>query len=246
MSFDEMDARLRVFEAAHDHRVLPDLWMIARLDGRDFTRLARETLACSAPFEESFRDVMTAVACHLMDCGFHTIYGYTHSDEVSVLLHRDEAVFGRQLARYASILAGEASAKMTSVLQRHAVFDCRISQLPSEERVADYFRWRSQHAQRCALRAHCYWLLRQQGATGAQATETLEGLSEVNKHELLAQNGIDFEALPAWERRGVGLYWGPERGTARRRLQTDYELPAGRHHIMLIDILMTRALDGGD
>ncbi len=43
MKFDELDARLRVFETAHDLCVLPGLFMVARIDGRNFTRLTKET-----------------------------------------------------------------------------------------------------------------------------------------------------------------------------------------------------------
>lgn len=32
MDFDSFDKRMRVFETAHDHCVLPGIWMVARLD----------------------------------------------------------------------------------------------------------------------------------------------------------------------------------------------------------------------
>ena len=38
MKFDDLDERMRIFETAHDHRVLPGVFMVARLDGRGFTR----------------------------------------------------------------------------------------------------------------------------------------------------------------------------------------------------------------
>lgn len=42
MSFDELDAGIRVFETAHDYSVLPGIYMVARIDGRNFTRLTKE------------------------------------------------------------------------------------------------------------------------------------------------------------------------------------------------------------
>ena len=33
MKFDELDAKMRVFETAHDFCVLPGMHMVARLDG---------------------------------------------------------------------------------------------------------------------------------------------------------------------------------------------------------------------
>src|SRR5947208_6957524 len=106
-----------------------------------------------------------------------------------------------------SVLSGEASAKFSLLLGAVAVFDCRISQLPSADLVVDYFRWRNEDAHRNALNAHGYWLLRKQGQGVGDATANLKGLSVANKNELLFQNGINFNDLPLWQRRGVGLYW---------------------------------------
>jgi tRNA(His) 5'-end guanylyltransferase len=85
MKFDELDQRMRVFETAHDLCVLPGIWMIARLDGRGFTRLTKEIYQFEAPFDPKFRDMMLDTVEHLMNCGFQVIYGYTESDEISIL-----------------------------------------------------------------------------------------------------------------------------------------------------------------
>jgi len=71
----------------------------------------------------------------------------------------------------------------------------------------DYFRWRNEDAHRNALNAHCYWSLRKQGQTDKQATKALLKLSVAAKNELLFQNGINFNDLPNWQKRGIGLYW---------------------------------------
>ena len=39
MRFDDLDRTMRVLETAHDLCVLPGLYVVARLDGRGFTRL---------------------------------------------------------------------------------------------------------------------------------------------------------------------------------------------------------------
>ena len=93
MKFDELESRMRVFETAHDHSVLPGLFMVARLDGRGFTRLTKEQLDLERPFDVRFRDVILATVKHLMSCGFRVVYGYTESDEISLMLHRDESAF---------------------------------------------------------------------------------------------------------------------------------------------------------
>ncbi|MBN1888260.1 MAG: tRNA(His) guanylyltransferase Thg1 family protein, partial [Thermoflexales bacterium] len=105
MKFDELDARLRVFETAHDHCVLPGIHIVARLDGRNFTCLTKETCKFQAPFDAKFRDYMTETTSHLMDCGFRVLYGYTESDEISLLFHPGEDTFARKVRKYTSILA---------------------------------------------------------------------------------------------------------------------------------------------
>ena len=49
MRIDDLDGRMRAFEAALDPCVLPGVWMVARLDGRNFTRLTKETHPFEAP-----------------------------------------------------------------------------------------------------------------------------------------------------------------------------------------------------
>ena len=88
-----------------------------------------------------------------------------------------------------------------------ASFDCRISQLPTVELVVDYFRWRNEDAHRNALNAHCYWLLRKQGKEVGEATAAIQGMSSAGKNELLFRYGINFNDLPLWQKRGVGLCW---------------------------------------
>lgn len=207
MIFDELDKRMRVYETAHDQCVLPGIWIVARIDGRSFTRLTKESIPLAAPFDERFRDWMLNTTRHLMDCGFPTLYGYTQSDEISLLMPRDITIFGRKLRKYVSVLAGEASACFARLADHHAVFDCRISQLPNPEAVIDYFRWRNEDAARNALNAWCYWTLRQTGLTPRQVTRQVAGLNVAGKNQLLFEHGINFNDLPLWQKRGIGLYW---------------------------------------
>ena len=253
MKFDELDQKMRVFETAMDYLVLPEIFIVARIDGRSFTRLTRETHQFAAPFDERFRDLMVETTSHLMNCGFRVIYGYTQSDEISLLFHRDENAFGRKLRKYESILAGEASAKFSLLLGGHAAFDSRLSQLPNAELVCDYFRWRNEDAHRNALNGHCYWQLRQEGLTASQATTQLLRMPVGEKNELLFQRGINFNELPHWQKRGIGLLWesytkpaiNPKTGEAtsaeRRRIKVEMELPMKEHYSQFIASLIEEA-----
>lgn len=150
---------------------------------------------------------MVEVLKHLMDCGFRIIYGYTQSDEISLLFHREDSTFARKERKLVSILAAEASVAFSFFANRRAVFDCRLSSLPDEEAVVDYFRWRQGDARRNSLSAHCYWLLRGRGIAADDAQQRIAGLSMNDRRELLAGAGVDYAALPAWQRNGVGAYF---------------------------------------
>ncbi len=255
MKFDELDKRMRVFETAHDHCALPGLHLVARLDGRNFTRLTKETHDFERPFDVTFRDHMVATAEHLMQCGFRVVYGFTESDEIPLLLDRGEDSFGRKLRKLNSVLAGEASARFSLLLNDHATFDCRISQLPTVENVRDYFRWRSEDAHRNALNAHCYWMLRGDGLNAGDATVRLSGLSTADKNELLFHHGVNFNDLPHWQKRGVGLVWethdvegtNPVTNkpvvTQRRRIRRLLDLPMRDDYSSFIAILVEGASD---
>jgi tRNA(His) 5'-end guanylyltransferase len=237
MKFDELDKKMRVYETALDYCIIPEMYMAARIDGRNFTTLTKEKGKFEAPFDERFRDLMVDTTKHLMNCGFDIIYGYTESDEISLLFKKHTEIFGRKMRKYNSILAGEASAKFTLLFQDIGVFDCRISQLPNINIVMDYFRWRSEDAVRNALNAYCYWTLRKENYTSKEATDFICHKTIAQKNELLFNRSINFNKLPNWQKRGVGLYhvleekfgYNPikdiKETTHRTILKVDYDLP---------------------
>jgi tRNA(His) 5'-end guanylyltransferase len=185
---------------------------------------------------------MVAAAEALMTSGFRVVYAYTQSDEISLLFAQGEKQYGRKLRKYDSTLAAEASARFSLALGQVATFDCRVSQLPNVELVVDYFRWRSEDAVRNALNAHCYWALRREGRTEREATDRTNGLSVSEKNELLYRLGLNFNDVPAWQKRGTGLYWedyersarnpltGAEAVARRRRIRKDFDLPMKREY----------------
>ena len=246
MKFEDLDKKMRVYEQSLDQVMLPEIYLVARLDGRGFTRLTKEVCKFEAPFDERFRNLMENTVKALMDCGFNVVYGYTQSDEISLLFHPEENSFGRKVRKYNSVLAGVASAAFSLQLGQQAVFDCRVVPLPTVERVQDYFLWRQEDAHRNALNSHCYWMLRKEGASVRAATGQLKGQTVAYKNELLFQHGINFNELPAWQKRGIGLYWKQvEREgfnpikkekvvTLRRELTTDYDLPFGEEYAKFI------------
>ncbi len=252
MNFDALDAEMRVYETSRDYLIPPDVYIVIRLDGRNFTKLTKEKHSFEMPFDLRVSNWMTDTVVHLMNCGPRFRYGYTQSDEISLLLHKQDNTFNRKSRKLISILAGEASAKFSLLLGDLGCFDARICELPSAERVVDYFRWRQEDAGRNALSAHCYWLLRRKGRSPATASTFMAGQSVSEKHELLRQNGIDFASLPTWQRLGVGVFWntyeksgadprtGQQVNALRSRLETALSLPGHDEYAAMIHDLLDR------
>lgn len=227
--------------------------MVARLDGRGFTRLTKEVCKFEAPFDVRFRDMMIHTAEALMDCGFKVIYAYTESDEISLLFSPDEKAFGRKVRKFNSTLAGEASAAFSLELGMPAVFDCRMIPIPNVERLQDYFRWRQEDAHRNSLNSHCYWMLRKEGESKRRATSQLSGKGVGYKNELLFSRGINFNELPAWQKRGVGLVkeryekqgrnpiTGETVTAVRNRIRLIEELPIGESYSDMIRKLVEQS-----
>jgi len=237
MKLDQLGKQMRRYEKANANVVLPGLFIVARVDGRSFTRLTKETRVFDAPYDERFRDYMLETAKALMRCGPSIRYAYTQSDEISLLFQRDDDSFGRRLDKLNSILAGVASSAFTLALGACATFDCRVSQLPGTQEVVDYFRWRQADAKRNAISAHSYWMLRRRGLSVREATERLVGMSERARQDLMFNGGTNFNDIPSWQKRGIGLVWqNTERAATdprtaasvvavRRELTVETELP---------------------
>lgn len=225
---------MRALEYFHAMRVLPDTWLILRVDGRSFSRLTQERF--EKPFDERFRDLMIETT-QTLTRELHALYAYTESDEISVLFPPAWNAFDRELEKLVSVSAGIASAAFTAAFGKPAHFDARVWVSANPDAVVDYFQWRQSDAARCGLNGWVYWTLRSAGSNVRAATAQMERQSTAAKNELLFQNGINFNELPKWQRRGLGVYWqtyekvgfNPVSNqpvtTTRRRLYVDLELP---------------------
>jgi tRNA(His) 5'-end guanylyltransferase len=234
MKTSDFEKRMRAGECFHNIRILPEAWVVLRMDGHGFTRFTNERF--EKPFDPTFHEHMITAARALLE-KFQGLYAYTESDEISILLSRGWDLYDRELEKASSLSAALASATVTQACGEAVQFDGRAWVGAREEDVVDYFRWRQNDAARCALNGWCYWTLRKSGQGAAQATSTLHRKSVSSKNELLHRHGINFNSLPLWQRRGTGIHWerfekegfDPIRRTtvrtSRRRLKVDRELP---------------------
>lgn len=234
MKADELEARMKAGECFHALRAPLGTYVVVRADGRSFSRLTERIF--EKPFDRRFHDAMIAAATGL----FETLGGidaYTESDEISVLLPRESALFDREVEKLVSISAARAAAIVSLKLGEPVELDARLWVGAQESDVVDYFRWRQSDCGRAALHGWCYWTLRKEGKSVAEATRTLERATTADKHELLHARGIHFAKVPAWQRRGTGIFrerferegtdprTGQTRKAIRRRVVVNEELP---------------------
>lgn len=107
------------------------MYMIARLHGRGIM------------FHDDLTNSLVDVTEHLMTCGFNITYAHTTRDEISLLFHVDEDSYHRNEADIVSVLAGEASARLTYIMRQFATFDCTLIALANKKMVKEYFQSRS-------------------------------------------------------------------------------------------------------
>lgn len=261
MNFNELDKEMRVFETKNERSFFKEDYLVIRLDGRGFSRLT-ERLELQKPFDTTFKRIMDTVTEHLMTTnkmGFKFLYGYHQSDEISLLLSASDNNYERKERKLISTLASAAGAVFTRELSRMgidevAIFDARVSVLPTYGRIIDYFRWRQEDATRNALSGYAYWTLRFNGYNGTQAARVLQGMSRAGKNELLFKYGINFNDVLPWHKRGTGFYTGnverighnpvtnKDVVVTRRQLIRDDNLPYGDEYAeFLVELLLKDA-----
>ena len=250
MDFDTLDKQMRRFEQSLDRTMLEGIHVVVRLDGHGFTRLTKKEWDLEKPFDIPFRDAMIETTKHLMDCGFRIVYGYTQSDEISLLFHLQDDTFGRKERKLISILAAEASVAFSMRTSKSAVFDCRLVPLPTAENVVDYFRWRQEDAHRNSLNSYCYWTLRKEGISASETQKRISRISNSEKNEILFERGINYNNLPLWQKRGVGIFFRDEQRHGynpktkeaitfnRKTLHLEMELPIGQEYSKMIALIM--------
>ncbi|MGN0637184.1 MAG: tRNA(His) guanylyltransferase Thg1 family protein [Huintestinicola sp.] len=252
MEFEAFDRKMRACEKALDSYIDPKLFLCARLDGRGFSNLTERNF--KKPYDERFYRYMTETVRHLMNCGFNIIAGYTQSDEISLLFHPADNTYNHKTRKLISVLAGEASGFFSLKLGAPAAFDCRLIPLENQKAVKDYFSWRQTDLLRNSLDSCCYYALLSDGMDYLSATKKLEGRDVPFKTELLSSYGIDYNALPSWQKYGAVLHYERTEKTAinqktgehvtfcRRELTLTEELPAGEKFGEYILSLMEAAL----
>ena len=192
-------------EACWDAKLPARLPYVVRLDGRGFHRWVRQT-GCEKPFDHRLGDLMAQTLKYTCEQMGVAVFGYTQSDEMSILVREDlqelgyEAWFDGRVEKICSLSAAFATYAFNSgnpfEKKVPAFFDARVFVLPPESLEA-YFIWRQNDATKNSLSMLAQSLYTQ---------KELQGKRRADLHELCFRKGCNWNDLPIPDKRGRAVY----------------------------------------
>lgn len=196
--------------------------VIIRLDGKSFHTFTKHF---DKPYDEVFHRAMNDTLKHLCENIQGCKFGYTQSDEISLVLTdfdnlTTDAWFDYEVQKMCSIASsmatlyfnqafrdavndfcsGKAPGRymlaLMSARDKGAVFDARCFNIPEDE-VVNCFVWRQQDATRNAIRmlGYCYF-----------SHKEIEKVSNNKLQDMLFEKGVNFNDMPIEYKRGVCCY----------------------------------------
>lgn len=181
--------------------------VVVRADGRNFSRVS-SNLGLEKPYDKSFVKNMVD-ASRLLFYEFSPAFVYTFSDEINILLC--EVPFAGRVEKLDSVFASFLGSALTASLKdsyenliKPISFDARVIPI-SSGKVVKYFRIRQNEAWRNCINGYVYWTLKKEYGK-EKATKILKGKKSKQIHDILFDRGINIAEVPAWQRRGVGIY----------------------------------------
>ena len=209
MKRTDFEKYMRGFETALDQRVPPEIPFVVRVDGRAFTQLIGSG-DFMRPFDESITDMMCyAMRWVMQSSGFQINFAYTQSDEISFLISRLDNTYNRKISKILSVIPSMVSSIVSETMQNTCSFDARISLLPSESAVVDYFKWRRADAIRNSKNSFYYYSFLNHFMTGdVGAADEFSKLPD--RAEIMAtwKDGLGtYEDVSPMNRFGSHIYW---------------------------------------
>lgn len=181
--------------------------IIIRIDGRKFSILSGD-LRFKKPYDEQFRDFMIQ-SCVDFSKEFSPSFIYTFSDEINILL--SDIPFAGRIEKFDSVFASFIAGSFTKnilnagkSIENLISFDSRVIPL-STNLVIEYFKERQKEAWRNCINGYGYWTLRKEH-TKEKTMEILKNKKSSEIHDILFKRGINLAEMPAWQRRGIGIY----------------------------------------
>jgi len=202
----ELQRSLERFETYNDGFILPDTRLVVRLDAHrlgDWSGVASGEYPCGEELTKAFH----ATAKALLTSSFRVILAYAHGDEISLYIDPTENSNPLRRSKLISAFSSAAALHFRDATGLSALFDARLSELPSDERVAEYFMWQRRYCFRNAVTISLRKALTASGLSAEDVERRLHGLPEAQRIDALAAAGISLDTIPATTRRGALFSW---------------------------------------
>jgi tRNA(His) 5'-end guanylyltransferase len=210
-----LDDRMKDYEKSQEIYLTRRIPVIIRIDGKAFHTF---TKGMDKPFDLDLMAIMQKTTMELVKNVEGCNFGYTQSDEISLLLTDfqtidTEAWFDYRKSKLESVAASMATAYFnrmfvssfktfssssdrTKYIDRIAFFDARAWSIPKDE-VVNYFIWRQQDATRNSV---------QMLGRSLYSHKELNRKNNSDIQELCFQKGINWNDLATFKKRGTAVY----------------------------------------
>jgi len=201
----ELQRSLERFETYNDGFILPDTFLVIRLDAH---RLGTwDDSLGEWPCGPAITRMLHETTRLLMTSSFRVLLAYSHGDEISLLMDPTEAANPIRRSKLISTFASAAAVHFAKVSGKEALFDARLSELPSVSRVVEYFFWQRRYCFRNASTIALRTALLAAGKSREDAERSIHGIAERDRVAKLSELGISLESIPHTTRRGALFFW---------------------------------------
>lgn len=195
-------------------QVLPETFMVVRIDGRGFTKFS-DMHEFAKPNDLAALEVMNTAAMEVVKHFEEIILAYGQSDEYSFAFSNKSMIFERRrekiVSTVVSLFTGAYVMKFKEItgkdLKIIPTFDGRLVCYPTLKILADYFSWRQADCHINNLYNLCFWTLVQKGKLDRNAAEKRlsKTLSDAKNELLFTEFGINYSQTDAIGRKGTVL-----------------------------------------
>lgn len=205
---NSLSTRMKLYESIPKSSLNPRLPIIIRLDGVSFHTYTKGMNKFNLDIKQAMIETTKKLCEKIPGC----VYGYTQSDEISLLLVNYKTLdmsswHNSEVEKIVSITASIATMTFNKYFSgiaqysnKEAYFDSRVFNLPKDE-VTNYFYWRQQDATRNSIQ------------TLGQLYFTHNELNKKSNNEiqdmLFSQKNINWNELKPYFKRGLCLYKRP-------------------------------------
>lgn len=201
----ELGDRMKEYEGISQNKLIRRIPTIIRIDGKAFHTFTR---GLEKPFCKSLHDLMINTTRFLIENIQNAVFGYTQSDEISILLNDwgntdTEQWFGAKVQKITSVSASLATAYFNKYWQfqvdarEMAFFDSRCFNVPYDE-VVNYFIWRQQDAERNSVQSLGQALFSHKHLHGKNCEQI--------KKMLIEDHDVNWDDLDGWKKRGSCVF----------------------------------------